>query len=647
MITIKRIWNLERCLAANELVLVRDDAVIVRKEEGSCREGDREEIFLDEDEFIIDSILTDQIEKDVKTLTNTQLVTAYCIAKGLFSEADLEKRIEALYHEIGTISEEDILPRAVPTMPQLVFQMKDEQGNITDEGQKRIEEFAARTLLFNYLCKTERAWEESTREEQLAVADFYDIIDSIVASLIGKKRFWSGVHPINEEETAFFLPQKMLLVRLGNRWCRQAEKSAVLTGLHKEFPDVVGKTKGLMEELHERHPDNTLDFNLLAPTSGGICVTHDCQLRCQFGSFSSGECKPGMAETVRFESAKAFVDMLIQNSVKQKRIAKQPAPIDIVIAGGGEPTFKWDTFVSIVEYIRQATQKQGISCRLGITTNGCHSEEQTEFIIKNFNQIMISFDGLPETQNRNRPFSGGSASFDVVDATIRRLDEKHANYTLLSVVQPEDFPKMRDMALFVFQRYPNVRAWTARPPIAVGRARKNGSYGMPEPGSFADRYFEALQSLGYPRKMNAGIFSWRVVESFCGALYGMHPWLLPNNTIVTCQDAQDEAVVIGEVCDGVVSLKTNRDIYAAKSFSDQEKCKNCFVYEFCHGDCPRKDLSPEMEMYSIWKCNEVRRYWQRVLAYLLSTGSYDGMYLENLEVKNLTEVYVWEVRSDR
>ena len=56
-------------------------------------------------------------------------------------EADLEKRIEALYHEIGTISEEDILPRAVPTMPQLVFQTKDEQGNITDEGLSQMESY--------------------------------------------------------------------------------------------------------------------------------------------------------------------------------------------------------------------------------------------------------------------------------------------------------------------------------------------------------------------------------------------------------------------------------------------------------------------------------------------------------------------------
>lgn len=302
--------------------------------------------------------------------------------------------------------------------------------------------------------------------------------------------------------------------------------------------------------------------------------------------------------------------------------------------------------MSAVEYIKEAAEKQKIPYSLNITTNGCHSEEQTAYIIQNFDRITISFDGLPETQNKNRPFASGEATFDVVHKTIKHLDDMCANYSLLSVVQPEDFSRLRDMALFVFGNYPNVRSWTVRPPIAIVRVVANNAYEGPESGSFAQAYLEALSSLGFPRNMFAGIFSARPSEVFCGALYGMHPWLLTDDTIVTCQDAQECSVVMGRIVDGVVALEKVQDIYATKSFKYMNECKNCFAYHFCCGDCPLKKKTPEMEIYSSWKCREIIKYWELLFRKLELTGSCDGWYLQRHPFDELPDVDVYELRRN-
>jgi len=86
--------------------------------------------------------------------------------------------------------------------------------------------------------------------------------------------------------------------------------------------------------------------------------------------------------------------------------------------GAGEPTVAFDEMREIYDYSKKLAPTD---LKAELQTNGCFSDDIANWIEKNINILWISFDGLPELNNIQRPNCCGISSSEVVISNIKRF----------------------------------------------------------------------------------------------------------------------------------------------------------------------------------------------------------------------------------
>ena len=85
-----------------------------------------------------------------------------------------------------------------------------------------------------------------------------------------------------------------------------------------------------------------------------------------------------------------------------------------------------------------------------LTTNGLLIDDAfLEFAKRNDVLIAMSFDGVPEAQNRHRLLKDGSPSFEVLYSRLKGLLEARPYATILSVVNPDTAPYLSESVAFL------------------------------------------------------------------------------------------------------------------------------------------------------------------------------------------------------
>ena len=143
-----------------------------------------------------------------------------------------------------------------------------------------------------------------------------------------------------------------------------------------------------------------------------LFVAQECNMRCVYCYGVGGEYGGGglMSE----ETALRAVDWLMVNSLSARNV-------DIGFFGG-EPLLNFPLMQKVVSYARAKAEEKGKQVNFGLTTNGSIlSDEIITFLRDEKIDPLISFDGPPEYQNRQRPFKDGSGSYDKILANVRKL----------------------------------------------------------------------------------------------------------------------------------------------------------------------------------------------------------------------------------
>jgi uncharacterized protein len=147
-----------------------------------------------------------------------------------------------------------------------------------------------------------------------------------------------------------------------------------------------------------------------------LLVAQECNMSCvycygQGGGYGGG----GMMSE---ETAFRAVDWLMANSKKTERVN--------ISFFGGEPLLNFPLIRKVVEYAKNAAQAKGKKVTFGITTNATLlTDDIISFMSLEKINPLVSFDGPPEIQNRQRPLRDGSGSYDTVRANIRKLREAY------------------------------------------------------------------------------------------------------------------------------------------------------------------------------------------------------------------------------
>jgi uncharacterized protein len=147
------------------------------------------------------------------------------------------------------------------------------------------------------------------------------------------------------------------------------------------------------------------------------------------------------------EMARAAVDYVVANSFK----LGEPA-VAVSFMGGGEPTQNWDVLQHAVEYARSEAERLLIPASVNLTTNAAVTENQAHSIAENFDFVKVSFDGVRQVQDRQRPLKGGS-SYDLARRTLGILSRENVDFLVRLTVTNDSRPYLRESIQHVLEDF--------------------------------------------------------------------------------------------------------------------------------------------------------------------------------------------------
>lgn len=337
------------------------------------------------------------------------------------------------------------------------------------------------------------------------------------------------------------------------------------------------------------------------PCDVTLFPTSDCNLCCTYCYASAGETHYSLP----WHIAKKAIDFVFANGVKNH--AKK---VSIGFHGGGEPFYgeAWPIVKLATAYAKKLSEKNNIFVSLSSATNGVLSIKQLEWLINNFGNLNVSFDGPEDIQNRQRPLKSGNGSFPYVLRTIQFLEKHKFSYGIRSTITKESCGRLFELIDF-FRSISNLTRYHFEPLFECGRCKTTGAQ-APDPMEFARSMMEAIP---YAKKHGielhySGADIDRTVESFCGAS-GRSFCVTPQGNVTSCfevsldTDSRARKFFYGKYVpetDEFLFNSTQIEFLRKRTIRNLPHCNDCFIKYQCAGDCLAK-VDTEGDMFNTGK----------------------------------------------
>ena len=329
--------------------------------------------------------------------------------------------------------------------------------------------------------------------------------------------------------------------------------------------------------------------SLHAPVQVTIFPTDGCNLRCRY-CYAGAEKK---RHILPVEAGKAAIDLVADN-------AKALEYEDFVVGfhGNGEPFFAFDVVQELCRYAHEAADRTGLKANLTIATNGVMNEKQLDWLIAWFDSVNVSFDGLEDLQNLQRPMADGSGSFPYVHRTLKRLNDAGKTFGIRSTLTSKSVEKLPEIAAFVLDNYPRCDPLHVEPAWEAGRSLKTGER-TPDAEMFVKKFLEADAVLdGRMKLVFSAARSGQPALSFCAVCSDSFV-LTSEGLITSCYEvAEPRDPRSGRYIYGRYDAPQKRFIYDEEKQTELHRlnvknmpyCKDCFCKYHCCGDCAAKLL---------------------------------------------------------
>jgi uncharacterized protein len=323
-----------------------------------------------------------------------------------------------------------------------------------------------------------------------------------------------------------------------------------------------------------------------APTAVTLFLTNRCSLACRY-CYAGGQ-SPDLLLDPRI--AQTAIDRVMANATAAGR-----KRFTVGFHGGGEPTAAWPELVAAVEYATRTAEERGLRVTLGLTTNGCFTEEQARWIAKRFPHVSVSCDGPPDLQDTNRPWRGGGSSSEVLWRNVRILDELHCPYSFQCTVTREMAPRMPEIVRYLCE-HGKPKTIKLEPVSVVGRFQGHSS-DVPEYAAFATWFDEAF-AVAHAAGVIVDFPSFRLAgppqSTFCGTCQSPFS-ITPDGLVSACYEAcwagaaHADRLIIGRYnadTNGFVIHEARLAQLRRRNVNNLEGCRDCFCKYACAGDCP-------------------------------------------------------------
>ena len=353
------------------------------------------------------------------------------------------------------------------------------------------------------------------------------------------------------------------------------------------------------------------------PTVAVLLLTNRCNLRCTYCYAGGGE---GLPRLISLDSACAVIDCVYRNAIALGR-----PHFELTFHGGGEPVQAWD----IVQVATAYARSKDLPCRTSMVSNGVWTQPQRDWILHNVDSLTISFDGRPETQNRQRPFATGQGSFKSVMRTIRKLDQARFSYGIRMTAMPPWGGGLVEDVRFICE---NIGCTAIQVEPAFNHAR--GQFQGPttdESKEFIEAFMEAFEVAQHAnRHMTfSGARPWLLAQTFCTAPYGALI-VNPDGNLVACYEVVDNRhplawmSIMGRVSDSQI-VEDSKARWALFEYlgKNRTRCQGCFCYWHCAGDCYTRAYFAGLNAVngSNPRCDMNRKITARILLWYIMNGN--------------------------
>ena len=313
-------------------------------------------------------------------------------------------------------------------------------------------------------------------------------------------------------------------------------------------------------------------------TTAVLLLTNSCNLRCIYCYAAAGE---KTVSTLDESHGRKAIEFVVQQATDNGNTS-----FSLAFHGGGEPTVAWRLMQSLVHFARQ----QPIPVSIQITSNALWTIRQCDWIIENIDQISISMDGAPLTQDHQRPRVSGGPSSGTVMRNLLKLDKKEKRYGIrMTATAP--FDRLQDDVAFIC-RETKCRVIQVEP--AFNNVRGGHLPPSPEQANlFVEAYLQAHQ---FAETQNCQLYysgarPGTVTPIFCTAPYQALV-VAPGGHIVACYEITESShPMYAMSCFGsmdaehVALNQESRDKLFDLFAERRGGCRDCFCYWSCAGDC--------------------------------------------------------------
>ncbi|MGE5391381.1 MAG: radical SAM protein [Deltaproteobacteria bacterium] len=293
--------------------------------------------------------------------------------------------------------------------------------------------------------------------------------------------------------------ESVFAVPVADKWLLHAPLHGITALLNKSAAAAlkegvsICKTPDLLELFHllDHTPQDIPGPHQgnLKPRFLGLITTRKCNLNCLYCNFGAVQNCDGT--TMDLDLAAAAVDWMLELTLDAKK------PTLEVHFFGGEPFCAPQVIEAAVHRARYQAGRFGLKTHFEVSTNACFDEKYCTFAADYLDSIVVSLDGTPDIQNRQRPLAGGGGSYDLAARNILALSRSGAELCLRVCVSQDSVGRMDTIAAWLAKNFhPSSISFES---MQASPLHDSGGLQAPDPWYFAAAYLNAsylLRSAG-------------------------------------------------------------------------------------------------------------------------------------------------------
>lgn len=380
----------------------------------------------------------------------------------------------------------------------------------------------------------------------------------------------------DKQQKIIYVPLRGLMFSVEKNVATKLQKGD--DGITDMFFEVVLKHQKVSVEQIQNHVD-------VYPPTLSINLSDNCMLRCIY-CYMSSTCNE-VSKTMSYDEAIIIIDAFISYALNVRKMKT----LKFSFFGGAEPTYDFNSFKRIIEYIKAKSTELNFKYLFGMTTNGYYKEEVMNYIIQNFTKITFSIDGPDFIQNIHRPAMNGKTSFDTVFANAKKLYNSKLKFAFRVTVSKLTLTHWKEVLEFFATEFEGSEVYFA-PLLPIGRGNDDDIKEI-LPKSWQNAAIDMYDT--YKHRLNMHfpnvVVPDKIKLHYCGAATAKM-WLVSNDgTVSTCpHDRFNPLHIIGkfdfeqqafdfttDACD---------DIQNKFNVLNYPECTDCFCKYTCAGGCP-------------------------------------------------------------